>query len=225
MADVAQGGPGHAISHAVAARAGGLTVVAPGGRGPVFTISAATPWRPRRSVSRQMSRRAAVGTLSRTLPLLEPAVSRQMSRRAAVGTQSRMRSPGSRVAYAPEGMNSAGCEVNDSRQRRRWMPKAAPGTNWHERRRQQATTIPAITVTRSSQTYLRICANGETIRNMTTAAETDATLPGGAELTTDDERQRYAAVSRALADAKRLCVLECLSRGERSVRPAARCRT
>jgi DNA-binding transcriptional ArsR family regulator len=57
---------------------------------------------------------------------------------------------------------------------------------------------------------------------MTTTAETDATLPGGAELTTDDERQRYAAVSRAMADAKRLCVLECLSKGERSVSDLSR---
>ena len=57
---------------------------------------------------------------------------------------------------------------------------------------------------------------------MTTAAETGALQPDGAELTTDDERQRYAAISRALADAKRLCVLECLSRGERSVSELSR---
>ena len=31
------------------------------------------------------------------------------------------------------------------------------------------------------------------------------------------ERQRFAAVGRALADPKRLCVLECLARGEQSV--------
>jgi DNA-binding transcriptional ArsR family regulator len=31
-------------------------------------------------------------------------------------------------------------------------------------------------------------------------------------------RQRSAAVARALADPKRLCVLQCLSRGEMSVR-------
>lgn len=46
--------------------------------------------------------------------------------------------------------------------------------------------------------------------------------PGPAEqvrsgLTTDVERERYAAISRALADPKRLCVLEILSSGERSV--------
>ena len=57
---------------------------------------------------------------------------------------------------------------------------------------------------------------------MTTAAETDAVQPGESEVTTEDERQRYAAVSRALADAKRLCVLECLARGERSVSELSR---
>ncbi|HSM32789.1 MAG TPA: metalloregulator ArsR/SmtB family transcription factor [Anaerolineae bacterium] len=57
---------------------------------------------------------------------------------------------------------------------------------------------------------------------MTTATETDAVQPDGAEFTTEDERQRYAAISRALADAKRLCVLECLSRGERSVSDLSR---
>ncbi|CAN5696711.1 hypothetical protein BH23CHL8_BH23CHL8_12400 [soil metagenome] len=36
-------------------------------------------------------------------------------------------------------------------------------------------------------------------------------------MSTDQDRQRYAAVSRALADPKRLCVLEILSGGERSV--------
>jgi DNA-binding transcriptional ArsR family regulator len=33
----------------------------------------------------------------------------------------------------------------------------------------------------------------------------------------DDDRQRFAAVGRALADPKRLCVLESLARGELSV--------
>lgn len=36
-------------------------------------------------------------------------------------------------------------------------------------------------------------------------------------LSAEDELQRYAAVLRALADAKRLCVLEMLAQGERSV--------
>ena len=57
---------------------------------------------------------------------------------------------------------------------------------------------------------------------MTTAHETDVVQPDGAELTTEDARQRYAAISRALADAKRLCVLECLSKGERSVSDLSR---
>ena len=40
---------------------------------------------------------------------------------------------------------------------------------------------------------------------MTTAPETGAAVDqDGSVLTTEDERQRYAAISRALADAKRL---------------------
>ena len=57
---------------------------------------------------------------------------------------------------------------------------------------------------------------------MTTAPETDVTPAKAPVLTTEDERQRYAAISRALADAKRLCVLECLSQGERSVSDLSR---
>ena len=58
---------------------------------------------------------------------------------------------------------------------------------------------------------------------MTTAPETGATSSEeAAALTTEDERQRYAAISRALADPKRLCVLECLSQGERSVSDLSR---
>jgi ArsR family transcriptional regulator len=57
---------------------------------------------------------------------------------------------------------------------------------------------------------------------MTTPADAETVQPGVSELTTEDERQRYAAISRALADAKRLCVLECLSRGERSVSDLSR---
>ena len=57
---------------------------------------------------------------------------------------------------------------------------------------------------------------------MTTAPETGATTTEASALTTEDERQRYAAISRALADAKRLCVLECLSQGERSVSDLSR---
>jgi DNA-binding transcriptional ArsR family regulator len=52
---------------------------------------------------------------------------------------------------------------------------------------------------------------------MTTARESEAPIPVASVPTTEQERQRYAAISRALADAKRLCVLECLANGERSV--------
>ena len=37
----------------------------------------------------------------------------------------------------------------------------------------------------------------------------------------EEERQRYASVGRALADPKRLCVLESLAEGELSVRDLA----
>ncbi|HEX8939316.1 MAG TPA: metalloregulator ArsR/SmtB family transcription factor [Candidatus Limnocylindrales bacterium] len=39
----------------------------------------------------------------------------------------------------------------------------------------------------------------------------------------DVERQRSAAIARALADPKRLCVLESLSEGERSVSQLSAC--
>lgn len=52
---------------------------------------------------------------------------------------------------------------------------------------------------------------------MPTAIENESIHEGGSGLTTDAERQRYAAISRALADPKRLCVLEILANGERSV--------
>ena len=52
---------------------------------------------------------------------------------------------------------------------------------------------------------------------MATAIETGPVHEDAPDLTTDVERQRYAAISRALADPKRLCVLEILSSGERSV--------
>lgn len=57
---------------------------------------------------------------------------------------------------------------------------------------------------------------------MQTAVDADNIHQDGSVLTTDDERQRYAAISRALADAKRLCVLELLSQGERSVSDLSR---
>jgi len=52
---------------------------------------------------------------------------------------------------------------------------------------------------------------------MTTALDPDPAQQAGSGLTTEVERERYAAISRALADPKRLCVLEILSSGERSV--------
>ncbi len=42
------------------------------------------------------------------------------------------------------------------------------------------------------------------------------------DLSTESERQRFAAVGRALADPKRLCVLEVLAGGERSVSDLSR---
>jgi len=57
---------------------------------------------------------------------------------------------------------------------------------------------------------------------MTTAVDTGIVHEDGSGLTTDVERQRYAAISHALADAKRLCVLELLSSGERSVSDLSR---
>jgi DNA-binding transcriptional ArsR family regulator len=56
---------------------------------------------------------------------------------------------------------------------------------------------------------------------VTTAVRDD--LPAeGVAITSEDDRQRYAAISRALADAKRLCVIELLATGERSVSDLSR---
>jgi ArsR family transcriptional regulator len=41
-------------------------------------------------------------------------------------------------------------------------------------------------------------------------------------ISSEAERQRYAAIGRALADPKRLCVLETLAAGERSVSDLSR---
>ena len=57
---------------------------------------------------------------------------------------------------------------------------------------------------------------------MTTAVDTGDAPEAESVTTTEVERQRYAAISRALADAKRLCVLEILSDGERSVSDLSR---
>ena len=52
---------------------------------------------------------------------------------------------------------------------------------------------------------------------MTTVVDTGPLSEGASELTSEVQRQRYAEISRALADPKRLCVLEILSSGEHSV--------
>jgi ArsR family transcriptional regulator len=57
---------------------------------------------------------------------------------------------------------------------------------------------------------------------MATAPATGAGRQARTPATTEDDRQRYAVISRALADAKRLCVLECLAKGERSVSDLSR---
>lgn len=55
--------------------------------------------------------------------------------------------------------------------------------------------------------HLRVCASSDIVAGVLD------TLPLTAEL----DRERYAAVGRALADPKRLCVLESLALGELSV--------
>lgn len=60
---------------------------------------------------------------------------------------------------------------------------------------------------------LRVCATSERIgRELITAA-----LPG-----TELDRQKSALIARALSDPKRLCVLETLASGERSVSELSR---
>lgn len=56
------------------------------------------------------------------------------------------------------------------------------------------------------------------------ATVVDARQPSsdGHGISTEIERQRYAVISRALADPKRLCVLEILSSGEHSVSDLSR---
>ena len=57
---------------------------------------------------------------------------------------------------------------------------------------------------------------------MTTEIETPATPTRRSTISSDPERQRIAAIGRALADPKRLCVLEVLANGERSVSDLSR---
>ena len=68
----------------------------------------------------------------------------------------------------------------------------------------------AIAVTREARCgrlYLRVCATTDRVVDVLD------TLPVSAEI----DRERFAAVGRALADPKRLCVLESLAIGELSV--------
>jgi DNA-binding transcriptional ArsR family regulator len=58
---------------------------------------------------------------------------------------------------------------------------------------------------------LRVCASTEILVGV-------RTIP----ISSEDERQRYAAIGRALSDPKRLCVLETLAGGERSVSDLSR---
>ena len=57
---------------------------------------------------------------------------------------------------------------------------------------------------------------------MTTETATRPSPSDRAEISSDGERQRIAAIGRALADPKRLCVLEVLASGERSVSDLSR---
>jgi DNA-binding transcriptional ArsR family regulator len=65
------------------------------------------------------------------------------------------------------------------------------------------------TVTERPESDLRVCANSDIINWMLDTSPIAAS--------SEFDRQRYAAVGRALADPKRLCVLESLAAGEVSV--------
>ena len=64
----------------------------------------------------------------------------------------------------------------------------------------------------------RPCTPTRTL-SLRTCASNDILLPvlGEVTVSSDIDRQRYAAIGRALADPKRLCVLESLASGEQSV--------
>lgn len=57
---------------------------------------------------------------------------------------------------------------------------------------------------------------------MTAMLDTSSTTGECLDVSSEADRQRYAAISRALADPKRLCVLEVLAAGERSVSQLSR---
>lgn len=64
---------------------------------------------------------------------------------------------------------------------------------------------------RRRRSYLRVCASGDIVASMLDQ------LTQPVVVSAEPERRRYAAVGRALADPKRLCVLESLASGELSV--------
>ncbi len=66
---------------------------------------------------------------------------------------------------------------------------------------------PVATAGTRYRRHLRVCANTDIVSDVLD------TLP----LSADIDRERFAAVGRALADPKRLCVLESLAMGELSV--------
>jgi ArsR family transcriptional regulator len=57
---------------------------------------------------------------------------------------------------------------------------------------------------------------------VTTSLMEPATAAGCTEVSPETDRQRYAAIGKALSDPKRLCVVEALSAGERSVSDLSR---
>ncbi len=63
----------------------------------------------------------------------------------------------------------------------------------------------------TSDVDLRACASGDIVGEMLDQLIERSTVSA------EPERQRYAAVARALSDPKRLCVLESLASGELSV--------
>ena len=60
------------------------------------------------------------------------------------------------------------------------------------------------------------------MHTMTTVGEPTSVQVGCPDVSPETDRQRYAAVGRALADPKRLCVVEILATGERSVSELSR---
>ena len=66
-------------------------------------------------------------------------------------------------------------------------------------------------LTSAARDHLRVCASDDIVGGMLDQ------LTEQSRVSDETERRRYAAVGRALADPKRLCVLESLASGELSV--------